>query len=134
MKIFEISGTAAENGIMKPNFRNKKFFSKNFKKGIDKSEKVEYNINVDTLGRRQVVRQWTLTPLFRGFKSFRPNQIYEQPALFRKRKMQAVCFIKILIFTRKSLRSDDCITAIKVVVDIVRDESCPEAALSAYSA
>ena len=31
------------------------------------------------MGRRQVVRQWTLTPPFRGFKSFRPNHTSKKP-------------------------------------------------------
>ena len=29
---------------------------------------------MQTLGCSQAVRQWTLTPSFRGFKSFHPNQ------------------------------------------------------------
>ena len=35
---------------------------------------IKLNNSVHTLGCRQVVRQRTLTPLFRGFKSFHPNQ------------------------------------------------------------
>ena len=34
---------------------------------------IKLNNSVHTLGCRQVVRQRTLTPLFRGFKSFHPN-------------------------------------------------------------
>ena len=36
---------------------------------------IKLNNSVHTLGCRQVVRQRTLTPLFRGFKSFHPNHI-----------------------------------------------------------
>ena len=60
----------------------KKFFWEIWKKDLTNTKKcdiINKSLNNrwqnEILGCRQVVRQRTLTPLFRGFKSFHPNQM-----------------------------------------------------------